>query len=63
GTYGTEVSKLYHPRVADVGELDQQAGFHLDDLATLAAKSSGLTSRPILNINHSGPLQTANLGR
>ncbi|XP_057817286.2 transcription factor TGA2.3 isoform X1 [Cryptomeria japonica] len=63
GTFGTEVGKPYQPRVVDIGELEQPAGFNLDDVAALTAKSSGLNSRQVLNVSHPGQLQTANLGR
>uniref|UniRef100_A0A0C9RQJ0 TSA: Wollemia nobilis Ref_Wollemi_Transcript_1971_2418 transcribed RNA sequence n=1 Tax=Wollemia nobilis TaxID=56998 RepID=A0A0C9RQJ0_9CONI len=62
GSFGTEVSKPY-PRVGDVGELDQTAGFHLEDVAALTARSSGVNSRPVLSIGHPAPLQIASLNR
>lgn len=57
GTFGTEASKSYF------GELEQTVGFHLDDVANLAGKSSGVNSRPAVNINHSGALQIAGLSK
>lgn len=57
GTFGTEGSRAY------LGELDQTAGFHLDDVASLAGKSSAVNSRPAVNINHSGALQIAGLNK
>jgi len=57
GTFGTEANKGYF------GELEQTVGFHLDDVASLAGKSSAVNSRPAVNVNHSGALQIAGLSK
>lgn len=57
GTFGTEASKGYF------GELEQTVGFHQDDVAGLAGRSSAVNSRPAVNINHSGALQIAGLAK